>query len=187
MRSPGITVRPLKQMSGDSEFNEMFFDDVRVPAANLLGARGHGWRVTMTTLASERASVLTFHVRTKQQVRELAELAREQGKSEDPLVRARLGQCAIDAQSLQLFSYWAVSNRGKTSGLEGSMAKLLWSELQQRIYETAIEILGPDAVLPSSWLHGLLDSRGLTVAAGTSEIQKNLLAERALGLPREPK
>ncbi len=187
MHSSGITVRPLKQISGDSEFNEMFFDDVRVPAANLLGARGEGWMVTMTTLASERASVLTFHVRTKKQVRDLAELARERGKEEDPLIRARLGQCAIDAQTLQLFSYWSVSNRGKTTGLEGSMAKLLWSELQQRIYETAMEILGPDATLKSEWLHGLLDSRGLTVAAGTSEIQKNLLAERALGLPREPK
>jgi alkylation response protein AidB-like acyl-CoA dehydrogenase len=187
MQSPGITVRPLKQISGDSEFNEMFFDDVRVPAANLLGARGEGWMVTMTTLASERASVLTFHVRTKKQVRDLAELARERGKEEDPLIRARLGQCAIDAQALQLFSYWSVSNRGKTTGLEGSMAKLLWSELQQRIYETAMDILGGDAVLQGEWLHGLLDSRGLTVAAGTSEIQKNLLAERALGLPREPK
>jgi alkylation response protein AidB-like acyl-CoA dehydrogenase len=187
MRSPGITVRPLKQMSGDSEFNEMFFDDVRVPQANLLGARGEGWMVSMTTLASERASVLTFHVRTKKQVRDLAELAIEEGKADDPLVRARIGQCAIDAHSLQLFSYWTISNRGKTSGLEGSMAKLLWSELQQRIYETATEILGPRAPIQSEWLHGLLDSRGLTVAAGTSEIQKNLLAERALGLPREPK
>ena len=187
MHSPGITVRPLKQMSGDAEFNEMFFDDVRVPAANLLGARGQGWAVTMTTLASERASVLTFHVRTKKQVRDLATLARARGREEDPLIRARLGQCAIDAETLQLFSYWSVSNRGKTTGLEGSMAKLLWSELQQRIYETAMEILGPEAPLQSEWLHGLLDSRGLTVAAGTSEIQKNLLAERALGLPREPK
>jgi len=187
MHSPGITVRPLKQMSGDAEFNEMFFDDERVPAANLLGARGQGWAVTMTTLASERASVLTFHVRTKKQVRDLAALARARGREEDPLIRARLGQCAIDAEALQLFSYWSVSNRGKTTGLEGSMAKLLWSELQQRIYETAMEILGPDAPLRSDWLHGLLDSRGLTVAAGTSEIQKNLLAERALGLPREPK
>jgi len=141
----------------------------------------------MTTLASERASVLTFHVRTKKQVRDLATLARARGREEDPLIRARLGQCAIDAETLQLFSYWSVSNRGKTTGLEGSMAKLLWSELQQRIYETAMEILGPEAPLQSEWLHGLLDSRGLTVAAGTSEIQKNLLAERALGLPREPK
>jgi len=90
----------------------------------------------------------------------------------------------MDARALQVFSYWTVSNRGRTSGLEGSMAKLLWSELQQRIYETAADILGPDGIVDSRWLHGLLDARGLTIAAGTTEIQKNVLAERGLGMPR---
>lgn len=183
MRAPGVTVRPLRQMSGDAEFNEVFFDDVRVPVADTLGARGDGWRVAMSTLASERASVLTFHVRTKRQVRALASLAKERGRSDDALVRAELGRCAIDAEALQLFSYWSASHPG-APGMGGSMAKLLWSELQQRIYELAATILGRDAVLGGEWLHGLLDSRGLTIAAGTTEIQKNLIAERALGLPR---
>lgn len=184
MRAPGVTVRPLKQMSGDAEFNEVFFDDVRVPAANVLGARGEGWRVAMATLASERASVLTFHVKMKRLVGELADVARARGLEADPLVRQAIGRCAIDARALQLLSYWVVSNRGRTHGMEGSIAKLLWSELQQRIYETGVEILGEDGLRDGPWLHGLLDSRSLTIAAGTTEIQKNLLAERALGLPR---
>jgi alkylation response protein AidB-like acyl-CoA dehydrogenase len=183
MRAPGITVRPLKQMSGETEFNEVFFDDVRVPVTDQLGARGEGWTVAMATLASERASVLTFHVRVEKQVRELAGLARQRGKQDDALVRQTLGRCAIDARALRLFSRWAVSNPG--APMTGSMAKLLWSELQQRIYETAASILGADGINGGPWLRGLLDSRSLTIAAGTTEIQKNLLAERALGLPRE--
>jgi alkylation response protein AidB-like acyl-CoA dehydrogenase len=183
MRAPGIAVRPLKQMSGEAEFNEVFFDDVRIPVADTLGARGEGWRVAMSTLASERASVLTFHVRVEKQVRDLVALARERGKDAEPAVRAAVARCAVDARTLRLFSAWAVSN--ERDPMTGSMAKLLWSELQQRIHETAFDVLGADAARDSAWLRGLLDSRGLTIAAGTTEIQKNLLAERALGLPRE--
>jgi alkylation response protein AidB-like acyl-CoA dehydrogenase len=188
MKTPGITVRPLKQITGEAEFGEVFFDDVRVPAANLLGDENSGWQVTMTTLASERASVLTFHVRVQDKVRDLARLARERGREDDPLIRQRIGACALDAHSLKLLSYASATRAEQktATGLEGSMAKLLWSELEQRIYETAAEILGPDAVLDSPWLHGLLDSRSLTIAAGTSEIQKTLLAERGLGMPKEP-
>lgn len=177
MKLPGITVRPLRQMSGDAEFNEVFFDDVRVPASDTLGAPGDGWAVAMSTLASERASVLTFHVRTEKQVRDLAALARELGRERDPRVRASIARCAVDARTLRLFSAWAVSN--ERDPMLGSMAKLLWSELQQRIYEIAFDLGARE-----EWLKGLLDSRGLTIAAGTTEIQKNLLAERALGLPR---
>jgi hypothetical protein len=188
MKSPGITVRPLKQITGEAEFGEVFFDDVRVPAADLLGEENAGWQVTMTTLASERASVLTFHVRVQDKVRDLARLARERGREDDPLIRQRIGACALDAHSLKLLSYASATRAEQktATGLEGSMAKLLWSELEQRIYETAAEILGPDAILDSPWLHGLLDSRSLTIAAGTSEIQKTLLAERGLGMPKEP-
>ena len=188
MRSPGIEVRPLRQMTGGSEFGEVFFDDARVPAENLLGELNAGWQVTMTTLASERASVLTFHVRVQDKVRDLARLAREHGREGDSLVRQRIGACALDAHALRLISYSSATRAEQktATGLEGSLAKLLWSELEQRIYETAAEILGPDAVLESPWLHGLLDSRSLTIAAGTSEIQKTLLAERGLGMPREP-
>jgi hypothetical protein len=188
MHSPGIEVRPLRQITGEAEFSEVFFSDVRVPATELLGEENGGWQVTMTTLASERSSVLTFHVRVQDKVRDLARLARERGRADDPLIRQRIGACALDAHSLRLISYASATRAEQktATGLEGSMAKLLWSELEQRIYETAAEILGPDAVLDSPWLHGLLDSRSLTIAAGTSEIQKTLLAERGLGMPREP-
>ncbi len=188
MRSLGIEVRPLRQITGESEFSEVFFDDVRVPASELLGEENGGWQVTMTTLASERASVLTFHVRVQDKVRDLARLARDHGRADDPLIRQCIGACALDAHALRLISYASATRAEQktATGLEGSMAKLLWSELEQRIYETAAEILGPDAVLDSPWLHGLLDSRSLTIAAGTSEIQKTLLAERGLGMPREP-
>ena len=189
MHSPGIEVRPLRQMTGGAEFGEVFFDDARIPVANLLGEENGGWQVTMTTLASERASVLTFHVRVQDKVRDLARLARERGRADDPLVRQKIGACALDAHSLRLLSYASATRAEQktATGLEGSIAKLLWSELEQRIYETAAEILGPDAVIDSPWLHGLLDSRSLTIAAGTSEIQKTLLAERGLGMPREPR
>ena len=188
MRSPGVEVRPLRQMTGGAEFGEVFFDDARVPAANLLGEPNGGWQVTMTTLASERASVLTFHVRVQDKVRDLARLASEHGRADDALVRQRIGACALDAHALRLISYASATRaeQGTATGLEGSTAKLLWSELEQRIYETAADILGPDAVLDSPWLHGLLDTRSLTIAAGTSEIQKTLLAERGLGMPKEP-
>jgi len=188
MRTPGITVRPLRQITGGAEFGEVFFDDVRVPATSLLGDENAGWQVTMTTLASERASVLSFHVRVQDKVRDLARLAREHGREDDPIVRQRIGACALDAHALRLLSYASATRAEQktATGLEGSIAKLLWSELEQRIYETAADILGPDAVLDGPWLHGLLDSRSLTIAAGTSEIQKTLLAERGLGMPKEP-
>ena len=187
MRSQGVAVRPLRQMTGQSEFGEVFFDDVRVPAENLLGEENAGWQVTMTTLASERASVLTFHVRVRDEIADLARLARERGRADDPIVRQRIGACAIDAHLLRLFSYWTATRaeRRTATGLEGSLAKLLWSELEQRIGEAATDMLGPGGALDGPWVQKLLDSRSLTIAAGTSEIQRNLLAERWLGMPRE--
>ena len=182
MRLPGITVKPLRQMSGSEEFNEIFFDEVRVPKEAVLGARGEGWRVAMSTLSNERAGVLTLHVKVSRLVRDLASLAVEHGRADDPVVRQAIGRCAMDAHQLRLFSYWAASNT--EPGMIGPMAKLLWSETVQGIHEAAGDILGPAAVQDGPWLHGLLDSRGLTILAGTSEIQKNLLAERVLGLPR---
>jgi alkylation response protein AidB-like acyl-CoA dehydrogenase len=189
MRSPGVEVRPLRQMTGGSEFNEVFLDGARVPRANLLGEENEGWTVTMTTLASERASVLAFHVRVRDEIRDLARLAKERERADDPLIRQRIGACAIDAHALRMISYRAatLAERKAATGLEGPMAKLMWSELEQQVYETASEILGADAPLQSKWLHGLLDSRSFTIGAGTSEINKTLLAERGFGLPREPR
>jgi alkylation response protein AidB-like acyl-CoA dehydrogenase len=185
MRTPGIEVRPLRQITGRSDFNEVFFTDVRVPRGRMLGERGQGWGVAMATLASERAAVLSSHVWMRRRVADLAELIAQRGLADDAAVRQKLGALAVDAEILGLLSMWSATQ--PSAGFEGPMAKLLWSEAMQRLYETAIEVLGPDGAIEGPWLESLLDSRSYTIAAGTSEIMRNVLAERALGMPREPR
>ncbi len=201
MKTPGITVRPLKQMTGESEFNEMFFEDVRVPRGNLLGPLNRGWEVALTTLMNERATFAISNVtRFRNTFDQLAALARKLtrgGKplSADPSVRQQLAQFYIDVESMKYLAYRNFSSliRGGTPGPEGSISKLLWSELNQRMQEFALSLQGPSAVLEEGskhavedgrWQYGLLRSRGNTIEEGTSEIQRNIIAERLLGLPR---
>jgi alkylation response protein AidB-like acyl-CoA dehydrogenase len=201
MKTPGITVRPLKQMTGESEFNEMFFEDVRVPRGNLLGPLNRGWEVALTTLMNERATFAISNVtRFRNTFDQLAALARKLtrgGKplSSDPSVRQQLAQFYIDVESMKYLAYRNFSSliRGGTPGPEGSISKLLWSELNQRMQEFALSLQGPSAVLEEGskhaveggrWQFGLLRSRGNTIEEGTSEIQRNIIAERLLGLPK---
>ncbi len=201
MKTPGITVRPLRQMTGESEFNEMFFDDVRVPRGNLLGPLNRGWEVALTTLMNERATFAISNVtRFRNTFDQLAALARKLtrgGKplSADPSVRQQLAQFYIDVESMKYLAYRNFSSliRGGTPGPEGSISKLLWSELNQRMQEFALSLEGPSAVLEEGskhavengrWQYGLLRSRGNTIEEGTSEIQRNIIAERLLGLPK---
>ncbi|MGE5690917.1 MAG: acyl-CoA dehydrogenase family protein [Pseudomonadota bacterium] len=189
MRAPGVEVRPLRQITGEAEFNEIFFSDVEVPRENLLGEVGEGWTVAMTTLLHERAT-LGFALTTQLDVsvRKLVALARERG-ADDPLVRDRVAREWIDLQGLRYTNYRALTALMQTGipGPEGSGVKLAWSEQNQRLTKLALELLGPDSQLLDAdgyWQHQQLRSRGNTIEAGTSEILRNIVAERVLGLPR---
>ena len=199
MHSPGVEVRPLRQITGEAEFNEIFFSDVRVPRENVLGEINDGWRVAMTTLLHERGTLgFALTARLEVMVRKLVELAKETRvnghlASEDPLFRDRIAQHWIDLQGLRFTNYRALTKLVQTGvpGPEGSIAKLHWSETNQRLGKLALEILGPAAQLDGEggawngfWQYQQLRSRGNTIEAGTSEVLRNIIAERVLGLPR---
>jgi alkylation response protein AidB-like acyl-CoA dehydrogenase len=198
MRSPGITVRPLVQMTGSAGFNEVFFEDVRVPRANLVGELNHGWDVAMTTLMFERAG-LGSDLRFEGVLEALIAAARSVSRGgrpaiEDAAVRDQIARFAIEAAALRYGGYRQLTKRlrGQPPGPEGSMAKLVASELNLLIAEWAVALLGAHGQLgtnapgepPGHWLARALMARAHTIAGGTSEIQRNIIAERVLGLPR---
>jgi alkylation response protein AidB-like acyl-CoA dehydrogenase len=194
MHSPGVEVRGLRQITGDPEFNEIFFSDVAVPRENVLGEVNGGWKVAMTTLLHERGT-LGFALTSRLEVltRKLIVLAKETGAADDPIIRDRLAQQWIELQGLKFTNYRALTTLVKTGvpGPEGSIAKLHWSESNQRLTKLALEILGPTAQLDKDdgvwngyWQYEQLRSRGNTIEAGTSEILRNIISERVLGLPR---
>ena len=200
MHSPGVEVRPLRQITGESEFNEIFLTDVRVPAGGVLGGEGNGWAVAITTLMNERASLgVALTVRLEVALRHLLELARgtkHDGAraADDPLFRDRIAQLWTELQALRFTNYRAFSSFLATGmpGPEGSTAKLVWSETNQRLTRLALEIEGPYAmlsggehsVLDGKWQRLQLRSRGNSIEGGTSEILRNIVAERVLGLPK---
>jgi alkylation response protein AidB-like acyl-CoA dehydrogenase len=188
MESPGVEVRPLVQITGDAEFCEIFFKDVRVPKSQVLGDPGNGWAVAMTTLLHERGTLgMALATRAQITAAELAEYARKLGRGSDPIVRQKIAQHTIEARALQLNGYRAVTavKRSGIPGPEGSILKLMWSELNQRMTETAVDIAGPAGqVGEGEWIYQFLRSRANTIEAGTSEVLRNILAERVLGLPR---
>ena len=188
---PGIEVRPLTTITGEQEFNEIFFTDVRVPVDCTLGAVDNGWRVAMTTLAYERGTVAKLHLGTRQKIQRLIDDARTtplgDGRvaTDDPVLRSRLAQVYLEGELLKLISERALSAElnGRSMGPEGSIAKLLWSEAEQHITEVASAVLGPDA-LSGPWARDRVYSRALTIAGGTTQVNKNIVAQRILGLPR---
>jgi alkylation response protein AidB-like acyl-CoA dehydrogenase len=190
MHAPGVEVRPLRQLTGESEFNEIFFTDVEVPAESLVGAVGEGWTVAMTTLLHERGT-LGFALTGVLEVamRKLVALTRARGV-DDPLLLDRVAREWIELQALKLTNYRGLTQLMRTGipGPEGSVAKLHWSESNQRLTKLALEILGEEAQVRSAdgadWQYQQLRSRGNTIEAGTSEILRNIVAERVLGLPR---
>ncbi|MBI4247847.1 MAG: acyl-CoA dehydrogenase family protein [Candidatus Rokubacteria bacterium] len=197
MKSPGITVRPLRQMTGEAEFNEVFFDGVRVPAANLVGRLHEGWGVALTTLAYER-DLLTFirHISLRNALHRLVRLVRERGVAGDPVVRQKVAQLWIGEQALQLNGYRSLTKivKGGQPGPEGSTAKLFWSQLDQELAQVATEVLGPAAQLAAGspwapdegqWEFYELLAQASGIRAGTSEILRNILGERVLGLPKD--
>jgi alkylation response protein AidB-like acyl-CoA dehydrogenase len=190
MRLQGIEVRPLATITGDREFNDIYFTDVRVPLAQTLGAVDNGWRVAMTTLAYERGTVAKLHVGTREKIQRLIADARVTSlgdgrtATDDPVLRRRLAQLYLEGELLKLISDRAISAelRGRAMGPEGSIAKLCWSETEQHITEVASAVLGPDA-LSGAWGRDRVYSRALTIAGGTTEVNKNIVAQRMLGLP----
>lgn len=201
MKSPGITVRPLRQMTGESEFNEIFFEDVRVPRANLVGELNNGWGVALTTLMNERGTA-SFGTQARFRIlyENLVTLAQQssvngRNATKDPLVRQQLAQHLIDVEILKYNCYRNFTRllRGGTPGPEGSILKLWWSELNQRMQETAMMLEGPYnqlvrespwTVEGGRWQHHFMRSRANTIEAGTSEIQRNIIAERVLKMPK---
>ncbi len=192
MHAPGVDVRPLRQITGESEFNEIFFADVEIPVENVLGEIGGGWQVAMTTLLHERGTMgFSLTAVLEVSLRKLIALARE--RVADAVQRDRIAQLWIELQALRYTNYRALTQLLKTGtpGPEGSVSKLVWSEANQRLTKLALELLGPEAPLFEDdapfggyWQWHQLRSRGNTIEAGTSEILRNIVAERVLGLPR---
>jgi alkylation response protein AidB-like acyl-CoA dehydrogenase len=187
MHSPGVEVRPLRQVTGEAEFNEIFFTDVEVPVENVLGEVGGGWAVAMTTLLHERGTLgFALSAALDANVRRLVALAKER-RVDDALQRDRIAREWIEMQALRYTNYRALTSLVKTGipGPEGSGGKLHWSEQNQRLTKLARELLGDDGLTDDGyWNYQQLRSRGNTIEAGTSEVLRNIIAERVLGLPK---
>jgi len=195
MRTPGITVRPLRQMSGEAEFNEVFFADVHVPAESLLGAEGDGWKIAMDILGHERGPMWTFlfHGHLRQEIHALLDLAQARGVGADAAVRQRLAALYVDVEVLRLLGCRSLTAlaRGESPGPRSSLEKLFGSELAQRLRSSAGELLGPDLLLHpddprAPWrgrfTRSYLHSRADTIMGGTSEIQRTVIARQLLKL-----
>ena len=201
MKSAGVEVRPLRQMTGESEFNELFFRDVRVPVENVLGRVNDGWNVAVSTLMYERGSYgARLHLIFRRNISRLIQIARvtpRNGRTaaDDPLIRQKLAQCFAEIEIMRLNQLRAFSRITATGvpGPEGSIQKIFWSELNQRVQQLAQEIMGPygqllandpQAIDKGVWSYGYLRTRGNTIEAGTSEVQRNILGHFVLGLPK---
>jgi alkylation response protein AidB-like acyl-CoA dehydrogenase len=194
MRQPGVEARPLRQMSGASEFGEVFFSDARVPAVDCLGEIGDGWRTAMLLLSFERgASGIAQYTEFRRQYDEIVAVAKALGRDRDPAIRDRLAAVLTDLECLRLHAMHVLTEveQGRDLGFEASMTKLIWSEPFQDLWEVFDDILGPDATLAQvdgldlAAMHAqAMWSRSVTIWGGSSQVQRNVTAERVLGLPR---
>jgi alkylation response protein AidB-like acyl-CoA dehydrogenase len=190
MTLPGIEIRPLVTITGEHEFNEVFFDEVRVPVDARLGAENEGWTVAMATLTNERGGVANLHLSVRKKIRRLLDLAAAteidgRPATANPAVRQALARLYVRGEYLKLLADRAISGamNGRPAGPESSIAKLLWSDLEQELSAVAGELLGPDAT-SGPWGRDRLASRALSIAGGTTQVNKNIVAQRILGLPR---
>jgi len=210
MRQPGIEVRPIKMISGEKEFNEVFYTDVRVPKDNVVGGVNNGWAVAMGLLGFERGeAAATAPIRFQGELDRLLALAKERGKTVDARTRQRLADAHVKVQVMRYLGMRTLTKflGGHHPGPESAIFKVYWSEYHRRITELAVDMLGMDALVPSgrrstsafqtddtgapnssnSWVMTFLHARAGTIYAGSSEIQRNILGEMVLGLPKEPK
>jgi len=195
MDAPGVTVRPIAQIDGETGFAEVFFEDVEVDAEQVLGEPGRGWEVAMATASSERGLSLRSPARFTEAAARLVDLYRDRSSSGSPSaqrVADAVARAVIDAEAYKLHTYWTVTRvlAGSKVGPEASMNKIFWSETDLAIHEAALELEGEAAFLleeegrPGPWMDGFLFALAGPIYAGTNEIQKNVVAERVLGLPR---
>lgn len=197
MQQPGVTVRPLRQLTGSTEFSEVFLDGARVPREHVVGDLHGGWEIAMSTLAHERGTGFAFKEQVLQRIalEEVVALARTTGRGTDPVVRQALAARWIEVEILRLFNCRTLTRleRGEEPGAESSVVKLFWAELTARLHELGLALEGPygqlvagspRAVDDGRWQQAFLWSRVGAIAGGTSEIQRNVIAQRLLGLPR---
>ncbi len=188
MEQDEVQTRPLRQITGEAEFNELFMEDARIPEENVIGGVGNGWGVAITTLMHERAGLgAASAAQVKIVLGQLLELARERGVDDDPIVRQKIATLLIEAEALRLNAWRGLTQIMKTGvpGPEGSLPKLQWSAVNQGITELAMEIRGEEAaVKESDWTYRFLRARANSIEGGTTEILKNIIAERVLGLPK---
>ena len=188
MEQEAVQVRPLRQITGEPEFNELFIEEARIPDENVVGGVGNGWGVAITTLMNERAGLgAASAAGVRIALEELKDLARERGVTDDPVIRQRIAQIAIEVELLRLNAWRGLTQIMKhgVPGPEGSLPKWQWSDVNQALTELAVDILGEDgAAWDSNWTYRLLRSRANSIEGGTTEILKNIIAERVLGLPK---
>jgi alkylation response protein AidB-like acyl-CoA dehydrogenase len=188
MEQDAVQVRPLRQITGEAEFNELFIEEARIPHENIVGGEGNGWAVAITTLMHERATLaFGLQIRVKITLGELLAETRESGAAADPVIRDRLAQLYIESEVLRLNALRGLSAIMRTGvpGPEGSLGKWQWADVNQALTELAVELRGPSAVLDDDrWTYRFLRARANSIEGGTTEILKNIVAERVLGLPR---
>ncbi len=210
MRQPGVEVRPIRMMSGDSEFNEVFFTDARCAKTAIVGEVNGGWAVAMTLLGNERgAGAAVNAIGFRRELNKLMELAAERGVLADPNMRQRFAKAHTQVEIMRYFGYRALTSflKGSQPGPESSIGKLFWSEYHQEVTELAVDVLGADALVPvgqaprtafrydvqgspndpANWVGVFLTARAGTIYAGTSQVQKGIVGEQILGLPKEPR
>ena len=210
MRQPGVEVRPIRMISGESEFNEVFFTDARVPRGDVVGGVNNGWMVAMTLLGYERGeAAATQPIRFMAEYRRLEQLARDYGRTDDPVIRQRLAWCYSKVRIMEFLGKKVLTQflAGRHPGPDASIGKIYWSEYHLVATELAMDIMGMDALVPTgrkpssafgaddagapnstnSWAMTFLNARAGTIYAGSSQVQRNIVGEQVLGLPKEPK
>jgi len=189
LRSPGIEIRPVRTITGEQPFSELFFADARVPRDALLGPLHQGWQVAMTTLSFERAGVARLHLGLSRRLEELLSEPAAARSLEDPRIRDRVAGIYADIACMRWMCNRSLAQMrdGQPTGPDGSLAKLAWGRTEQRLADLAVDMVGMDAGLDGRWAYNLAAARQTTIAGGTTEINRTIIAEMGLGLPREPR